>query len=73
MKKWANKNKLYLIGALLGAIGGFFYWKLVGCASGTCAITSSPINSTLYGAMMGALILSIFQKEIKTTKENNIQ
>ncbi len=72
MKKWANNNKLYIIGAVVGAIGGFLYWNFVGCASGTCAITSSPINSSLYGAMMGALVLSLFQKEIKTSKENNI-
>lgn len=71
MKKWVNNNKLYIIGAVVGAIGGFLYWKFVGCASGTCAITSNPINSSLYGAMMGALIFSLAKKEVpKTSKEN---
>ncbi len=65
MKNWINHNILYIIGALLGAIAGFFYWKLIGCSSGTCAITSKPLNSTLYGAVMGALILSLFKKEQK--------
>jgi hypothetical protein len=41
------------------------YWSEVGCSSGTCAITSKPINSTLYGAMMGALLLGMFKKEKK--------
>ena len=62
MKKWLNNNKLYLIGALLGAIGGYIYWQQIGCDSGTCAITSKPLNSTLYGAMMGALLLGMFKK-----------
>ena len=52
-----------LIGALAGAISGYMYYRLVGCASGTCAITSSPINSTVYGAVMGALLFSMFKRE----------
>lgn len=57
------KYKLTIIGLILGAIGGYLYYYFVGCASGTCAITSRPLNSTLYGAMMGALFLNMFQKE----------
>lgn len=48
------------IGVIIGLIGGFLYWKFVGCSTGTCAITSSPINSSLYGAVMGGLLVSIF-------------
>jgi hypothetical protein len=61
--KWIVQNKLYIAGAITGAVAGFFYWKLVGCASGTCMITSKPLNSSLYGAFMGALIFGIFKKE----------
>jgi hypothetical protein len=39
------------------------YWNYIGCASGTCMITSKPINSTLYGALMGFLLFGIFKKE----------
>lgn len=63
MKKWVDKNKLYIIGALVGAVAGFIYWQQVGCVSGTCMITSKPVNSTLYGAIMGALVLGLFKKE----------
>lgn len=70
MKKWLNNNKLYLIGSLLGAIGGYIYWQQIGCISGTCAITSKPLNSTLYGAMMGALMMGMFKKEDKTKAVN---
>lgn len=58
-----KKYNLTIIGVLLGAIAGFLYWQQVGCASGTCAITSSPINSSLYGALMGGLFANIFQTD----------
>ena len=57
-------------GALLGAVAGYAYWYYIGCMSGSCAITSSPINSSLYGAVMGGLFLSIFQKETPTKKNS---
>ncbi|NOT73450.1 MAG: hypothetical protein HOP08_00880 [Cyclobacteriaceae bacterium] len=60
-----KKYTLVLAGVTLGAIGGFLYWNYVGCVSGTCPITSSPTNSTLYGAMMGGLLLSMFRNESK--------
>jgi uncharacterized membrane protein YdjX (TVP38/TMEM64 family) len=63
MKKWIISNKLYFIGALLGGLAGFLYWKYVGCLTGTCAITSKPLNSTLYFAFFGAVLLSFFKKE----------
>lgn len=56
---------LYIIGAIVGGITGFVYWKYVGCVSGTCKITSSPVNSTIYFATMGALLFGIFKKEKK--------
>lgn len=57
------KYKLALIGVILGAISGYLYYHFVGCASGTCAITSNPWISTLYGALMGGLLFSMFQKQ----------
>ena len=57
---------LYIIGALVGATSGFLYWKYVGCLSGTCKITSSPINSTIYFALMGALLFGAFKKREKS-------
>ena len=61
MKKWLLNNKLTVIGAILGAIGGFLYYYFVGCASGTCGITSSPVNSTLYFAVLGGLIMNMIK------------
>lgn len=58
-----NKYRLTMAGVILGAIAGYLYYHFVGCASGTCMITSKPINSTLYGALMGGLFLNMFQNE----------
>ena len=53
------------IGVAIVALAGYGYYFYVGCASGTCAITSKPLNSTLYGALMGGLIFNMFVKENK--------
>lgn len=62
-----NKKAIILtsIGVVVGAIAGYAYYYYVGCASGTCAITSKPINSTLYGSLMGGLLFNLFVKEKK--------
>jgi len=65
VSNWIHKNRLGLIGLMIGAIAGFAYWKFIGCASGTCMITSKPLNSSLYGAIMGYLLFSMFKKEAK--------
>jgi len=44
-----------LVFAVVGAIGGFLYWKFVGCNSGTCPIKSVWYFSTLWGMAMGYL------------------
>lgn len=66
MKKFINKNLKTIIGIAVGAISGFLYWKFVGCYTGSCAITSSPINSTIYGSILGGLTFSMFEKKKKT-------
>jgi len=67
MVAFIKKNVITITGVAIGALAGFLYWKFVGCSSGSCAITSKPINSTMYGAVMGGLLLSIFQNN-KNTK-----
>ncbi len=62
---FVKKQQRNLIGIVIGAIAGWLYWHFVGCSSGTCAITSKPINSTLYGALMGYIVAGMFQKDVK--------
>ncbi len=68
MTSFLIKYKLYLIGAILGDLAGYLYWQYVGCESGTCAITSRPLNSTLYGSLMGTLFLGMFDTQKQDTK-----
>ncbi len=69
MKLRLLNNRLYIIGAIVGGIAGFLYWKWVGCASGTCRITSSPWNSSLYFGFMGALLFGMFKKTAPDLKQ----
>jgi len=67
-KSLLQSNFLYLIGIIIGGISGFLYWKYVGCFTGTCKITSSPINSTAYFALMGGLLFGSFKKQKQDVK-----
>ena len=46
------------LGVIIGGTGGFLYYYFVGCASGSCAITSNPIMSTLFGSFLGFFIIN---------------
>ncbi|MBW7871693.1 MAG: hypothetical protein H3C39_11610 [Flavobacteriia bacterium] len=73
--EFIKKHILVISGMLIGALAGFLYWRFVGCVSGTCAITSNPVNSTIYGFVTGGLIFSIFKKDerkLKKAGENEI-
>jgi uncharacterized membrane protein YedE/YeeE len=66
-----TKQRIILIGIglVLGAIAGYLYYYYIGCASGSCAITSKPVNSTLYGSVMGALALDMVNDWKKKEKK----
>lgn len=65
MKEWIKRYRVILIGLAVGAAGGYLYWMYVGCESGGCPITSSPVNSSIWGASMGGLLFSMFSKKEK--------
>jgi len=46
------------IGVFVGGLLGFAYYHFVGCKSGTCPLTSNPLITTGYGAVIGLLITS---------------
>ena len=67
--KMIKRYGLALAGLLIGGLGGYAYYHYVGCAGDTCPITSRPLNSIVYGAVMGILLFTSFQSE---KKQNNI-
>jgi len=56
IKEIFQSKRIQIIFLLIGATGGFLYWRLVGCTSGTCAIKSVWYWTTLWGAAMGYLV-----------------
>lgn len=58
MKSLIKKYKIMIIGVVAGIIGGYLYWYFIGCSSGICPLTSSPIKSSIFGAVMGGLFFS---------------
>lgn len=62
-----RRTLITLATALIGACLGWLYWRYVGCSSGSCAITAHPVNSSLYGALMGWLVAdSILPRSTKS-------
>lgn len=46
----------------VGAVLGYAYYRYIGCATGTCPITSNPWISTIYGAVLGYMIAGIIMR-----------
>ncbi len=57
------------IAAVIGGTGGYAYYYYIGCISGTCAITSNPYISTVYGMAMAMLLVNSPKK--KESEDNN--
>ena len=53
--RWIRYLPMMILAAV-GAIGGFLYYRFVGCVSGACPITSNPYISTVYGGVIGTLL-----------------
>ena len=58
-----------IIGTLVGAAGGFMYWKYVGCLTGTCAIKSNWYLMIPWAAVLGFLAGSVAGDFIRKRKK----
>ena len=47
---------MYGLFIILGSIGGYLYYKLVGCSTGACPLQSNPWFTVLWGALAGYLV-----------------
>ena len=74
MKDYIKKHLLIVIFMTAGAIGGFIYWKFVGCLSGTCVIKSVWYLSTIYGTALGFVAGSLIEElVVKFKKEKKYE
>ncbi len=49
-------KKMTMVAAVLvGGVGGYAYYALVGCRTGACPLQSNPYFSVLWGALLGYL------------------
>jgi len=62
---------LSIAGLLVGAGGGYLYYYFIGCNSGSCAITSNPYMSILWGALLGYLVFDMFKPKAKSQKDQS--
>jgi len=53
-----------IAGVIVGGIAGWLYWKNFGC-QGNCTITSKPLNSSAYGALLGGLLFNTIHSFFK--------
>ena len=47
--------KRLALGLLIGGALGYGWHRLVGCSTGACPLTATPLRGILYGAFMGLL------------------
>jgi hypothetical protein len=47
-----------VVGVVIGVVAGYLYYRVVGCVSGTCPISSNPWISTAFGGLIGWLAAS---------------
>lgn len=55
LSPWKRRALKMGLGAAAGAALGFAYYTFVGCSTGGCPITSDPVVSAGYGALLGGL------------------
>ena len=69
--KILRKNFLFpFTGIILGITGGYLYYYFIGCENGTCAITSNPWLTMLWGAAVGYLLGDMFTGKRKSKAES---
>ncbi len=71
MYAFIQKKTWSFVGILVGLAAGYLYYHFIGCNSGSCSITSSPVNSSLYGAFFGWVVFDMFNKPQKDDNQRN--
>ena len=60
---------IYAILIAIGALGGYLYWRFVGCQTGSCSLTSTWYNSSAIGGLIGYLSGDTIKDKIKTKRK----
>ena len=71
IKSWDTWRPL--LGIVIGGLAGFILYRFIGCSTGSCAITRSPLNTSAAGALIGFLIAGppCLRSAVKRIKKEN--
>jgi hypothetical protein len=50
-----------ILGVIVGGVGGYLYYRFIGCRSGVCLITGNRYLATIYGALLGGLVANLLR------------
>ncbi|HOZ30125.1 MAG TPA: DUF6132 family protein [Bacteroidales bacterium] len=71
MNTFRNKLIFRIVLTVIGGVGGFLYWKYVGCVSGACPLQSKWYITSLYGLVIGYLVSGLFiSDKVKNITKN---
>jgi hypothetical protein len=70
MRQFVARYWYIFLLAVIGAAGGFLYWKFVGCLSGTCPITAHWYSAMVIGGVFGYLAGSIVNDMLGNSSKN---
>ncbi len=76
MKKFLKKHRFSIVFAVVGILGGFLYWRFIGCRTGSCPITSNWYTSALMGGLLGYLTgdsINDFRKKRQAKNEGIVE
>ncbi len=64
-KRTKNHIILLIVGSIVSAVAGYFYYEYIGkCSSGSCPMTSNPWITVAIAAIMGYLLFDIIGEKI---------
>lgn len=70
-RKFSHRGIPMLLWTTAGGLGGYLYYRLVGCSTGVCPIASNPLLTTLYGGEIGWLVSVVFAPRVKRKTAEN--
>ena len=70
-----NKKKILVLTLLtvIGVLGGWAYYRFVGCATGSCSLKSNPYAMMFLGGFIGYSLIDIpaIKKKFTSEEENS--
>jgi len=64
-------GKMLFLGVLIGGAIGAGLGYFGKCSSGTCPLTANPYRGAIYGAVMGALLVSVISPKLTQRAESS--